>query len=57
MDKEVFGALVRHLITGIGGVLIAKGVIDAGQVELIAGAVASLAMVTWSIVAKKKSKG
>jgi hypothetical protein len=54
MNSEVLGGIVRHILTALGGILVTKGYVEAGQVELIVGAVATLAGVAWSIFAKKK---
>lgn len=53
MSQDQILGIVRHVLTGLGGVLIAKGVIDAGMAEQVIGAVISLAGVVWSIWAKK----
>lgn len=53
LSKEQLMGIVRHTLTFVGGLLIAKGVIDdATLVELIGGAT-TLAGAIWSIVAKK----
>lgn len=44
--------IVRHLLTTFGGVLVSKGTIDAGQLEIIAGSLVALAGVVWSVLAK-----
>lgn len=44
---------LRHLLTGIGGALVAKGYLDSGAVEAIIGALASLGGVLWSVMQKK----
>tara|TARA_R110000868_G_scaffold355367_1_gene616862 strand:+ start:126 stop:299 length:174 start_codon:yes stop_codon:yes gene_type:complete len=53
MTQEMILGVARHVLTALGGVLIAKGVLDAGVVEQVIGAVISLAGVAWSIWAKK----
>jgi uncharacterized membrane protein SpoIIM required for sporulation len=55
MDSAVVGSVVRHLITTVGGALLAKGVLDAGQLEIIAGSLAAIAGVAWGIWQKKKA--
>ena len=52
-QEQIFG-VVRHFMTAIGGILIAKGLVsDTAMLELT-GATISLAGVIWSIVSKKK---
>lgn len=53
LSKEQLMGIVRHTMTFLGGLLIAKGLIDdATLLELIGGAT-TLAGAIWSIVAKK----
>ena len=37
MTREFLLSLVRHALTGVGSVLVARGVADAGTVEAIVG--------------------
>lgn len=55
MSKEQLFGIVRAVTAGIGGYLVGRGVIDAGQVELISGAVIALATAAWSFIEKKKA--
>lgn len=55
MDKEVVSGVVRHILTALGGVLVSKGVIEAGQVEMLVGSLVGIIGVAWSIYAKKKA--
>lgn len=55
MNTESILGVVRHILTAAAGVLVTKGLIDAGQAEIIAGAVAGLIGVAWSIFSKKKA--
>ena len=43
--------IVRHLLTTFGGVLVSKGTIDAGQLEIVAGGIIAIAGVVWSVMA------
>lgn len=58
MDKNVIlpalAGVVRHVLTTAGGSLLAAGVITAGDVETVAGAVVVLVGVIWSLVEKRK---
>jgi len=54
MDGAIWMALVRHLLTALGGVLVAKGYTDADTMNSAVGAAVTLGGVGWSIVDKKK---
>lgn len=54
MSWDVIAGIVRHLLTAGGGVLVSKGLIEAGQLDIVVGAVIAIGGVAWSIVAKKK---
>ena len=49
-------ALLRHLLTFIGGTLVAKGVIDTATLTEIIGAIITLLSVGWMAVEKVKGK-
>lgn len=52
--KETVLGVVRHILTFVGGYMVAKGIIDeTTSVELIGGLVTVIGAV-WSIIAKKK---
>lgn len=51
---EIINGLIRHALTAGGGILVAKGYLDAGQMDLIVGSLVTLIGVGWSIWAKKK---
>jgi len=54
MTQEQITGVVRHLLTAVGGILIAKGLIaDVAWTE-ITGASLTLFGVIWSVVSKKK---
>lgn len=55
MNPIVFGLLARHVLTAIGGILVAQGIIDQSAVEGVTGALATLGGVVWSVIQKKKS--
>lgn len=52
--ESVMG-VVRHILTAGAGILVTKGLIDAGQVEIIVGSLVGLLGVGWSIWAKRKA--
>ena len=49
-------ALLRHLLTFIGGTLVAKGLLDATALQEIIGALITLLSVGWMAVEKVKGK-
>jgi hypothetical protein len=53
MNKEQILGVVRHVLTTVGGILIANGLIDDGSVTEIIGSVITLVGVIWSVVDKK----
>lgn len=48
-------AIIRHGLTFVGGMLIAKGIISEGMVAEISGLVMTAVATIWSIVEKVKS--
>lgn len=54
--KDIILGLVRHLLTAVGGAVVAKGMIDAGQAEIVVGSLTALVGVAASIVEKKLRK-
>ena len=54
-SRAVYGALARHILTGLGGVLVGRDMIDATQVEPLVGAVLLIAGVVWSIAEKQRA--
>ena len=54
MKNEILLGLVRHLLTALGGVLVAKGTVDQSTVETITGSVVAVAGALWSVFSKKK---
>ena len=53
-QDTVLNGIVRHILTAGGGVLVSKGVITDGMLEVAIGAVVALAGVIWSALAKDK---
>lgn len=56
MNKDTILGIVRHVLTTSAGVLVGKGVLESGQVEVLVGALIGIVGVVWSIIAKKKAK-
>jgi hypothetical protein len=54
MSKEQFLGIIRHTLTFIGGIAMAKGIIDEGSASEIVGGLMSLAGVVWSFLDKDK---
>ncbi len=54
MSQEQVLGVVRHVLTAVGGVLIAKGLVDDGSWTEIMGSTVTLIGVIWSVVAKKQ---
>lgn len=52
MKEQTLG-LIRHALTFIGGILIAKGLVDDAMVQEILGGVMTLVGAAWSILSKK----
>jgi len=48
-------ALLRHLLTFIGGTLVAKGILDSAALTEVIGAILSLVSVGWMAISKYKS--
>ena len=48
-------ALLRHILTFIGGTLVAKGILDSAAMTEIIGAIISILSVTWMAVSKYKA--
>lgn len=52
--NEAVAAMLRHMLTALGGYFVAKGDLDPGAVESIAGGVVTIVGVIWSLVAKRQ---
>ena len=51
--QNIVGSVLRHLLTGVGGVLVAQGwVSDADWQKLLAGTIVFVAGLIWSLVQK-----
>lgn len=48
--------LVRHLMTGLGAALIAKGYLDTAGVDLLSGIAINAVSLGWMVWAKLKTK-
>lgn len=52
MTQEQVMGLIRHAVTFFGGVLAAKGWLDAAWLNTIAAVVATLGGMAWSVLVK-----
>lgn len=52
MNPVILG-VVRHVLSGIGAILAAKGYVGADEAEVAVGAVMALAAVGWSAWSKR----
>ena len=52
--EKVLG-IVRHALTFIGGIIVAKGIVDESTYMELSGAVITLVGGIWSIVSKNKA--
>lgn len=53
MNATIVAAVVRHLLTAVGGGISVKYGVDGATVETIAGGLAALAGLIWSIADKR----
>jgi len=54
MPKEVWLGFARHILTFVGGLLVARGTLDAATAEAVVGAAITLGGAAWSAADKKK---
>jgi hypothetical protein len=50
---DIIAGIIRHLLTAAGGVLVAGGYLTSDQWTTIAGALAIIVGVVWSVIAKR----
>ena len=53
LTKEQILGIVRHALTFVGGIFIAKGLVDETMVTEITGGVMTLTGAIWSIIEKR----
>lgn len=56
MNQDQILSLIRQILTALGSVLVAKGVVDADNLTAGVGAVSTLGSVIWSLVHHKTPK-
>ena len=54
MKDQTLG-LIRHALTFVGGIIVAKGLVDGALFQEILGGVMTLVGAGWSIASKKKA--
>lgn len=55
LSKEQILGIIRHTLTFVGGIVIARGLVDETLVTEIIGGVLTLTGSIWSIIDKSKS--
>lgn len=55
MKKEQVLGILRHVLTFVGGILVAKGIADEAVLQELIGASITAIGGVWSIIAKKDS--
>lgn len=53
MSQDIILGLIRHGLTTLGGVLVARGYLDDGTLQAIIGALLTLGGAGWSVYAKR----
>lgn len=53
--EQVMG-IIRHILTFVGGVVVAKGLVDEALITEIIGGTLTLIGGIWSIISKNKTK-
>ena len=56
ITKEIAFAFCRHLLTAVGSVGVAKGVVDATSVDAIIGGAMAIVGMVWSVRDKQSSR-
>lgn len=54
--SPVFAGILRHVLTAVGGGLVASGTVSSSELEAVIGALITIAGVIASIVAKQAPK-
>lgn len=54
ITKEQFQSFVRHVVTFVGGILVANGQVDPTQIETIVGLIVTVAGLVFSFLAPEK---
>ena len=54
MQAAIMG-VVRHLLTALGGGLVASGALSGDDLNAAIGAISTLVGIAWSVIAKRKA--
>jgi hypothetical protein len=57
MTKEKILGIARHVLTCVGGILIAKGVVEEALVNEIIGTIVTVIGTVWSVITKPAKNG
>ena len=57
MNATIIQAIVRHLLTTVGGGFLMSFGLSGGTLDAVVGAVSTLAGVAWSVYDKRKNGG
>lgn len=55
MSASEVGGIARALVSALGGYLVGKGLIDSETATTVGGAVATIIVAVWSVIAKRKA--
>jgi hypothetical protein len=53
MNDKILG-LIRHVLTFVGGIIVAKGLAESSLTEEIIGGILTVVGGVWSVISKKK---
>lgn len=53
MTNEMWLGVLRHFLTTVGGIFVAKGAIDADTANAVIGATVTVGGVAWSLIDKR----
>jgi hypothetical protein len=56
MKRQIVFAIIRHLLTALGGVLVTRGTLDSAGLETVIGAIMAILGVVWSTTHKINSE-
>jgi len=55
MSSTEIGGIARALASALGGYLVGKGLVDSETATALGGAVATILVAVWSVIAKRKA--
>ena len=53
MSQDQLLGILRHVLTFVGGIVVAKGNVDSATIETIVGALVTLGGAIWSVRTKR----